>query len=121
MTSDRLRVLDELEPPDLWSEIEHRRPRNERLAMTSRRHRAITFAVAAAVGLASILVATSVLGPTGRNVGSLETSTWVDHDIRPLELMFRSPAEWHIQGFDEPSLAGSLISNVQYTFRHPDL
>jgi hypothetical protein len=121
MTSERLRVLDDLEPPDLWNEIEGRRPRTERLALTPRRHRAITLAVAAAVGLASILIATSVIGPNGRNVGSLETSTWVAHDIRPLELMFRSPVGWHVQGFDEPHLAGSLISNVEYTFRHRDL
>jgi hypothetical protein len=123
MTTDLLRVLDELETPDLWSEIEGRRSSGGRaVAFVPRRRRAITFAVAAAVGIASIFVATSVIGPSGRDLGSLDTSTWKSNVIRPLRLAFRTPDEWYVQHFDEPrGLIGSLIANVRHRFRHPDL
>jgi hypothetical protein len=125
MTSDRLRVLDDLQPPDLWREIERRQPRSEPVAVMPRRHRAITLAFAAALGIASILVATSVIGPTV-DLGSLNTSTWRTRDVKPLRMTFSYPPQWHVQPFDEvigghAGFTGVIASNVSHTFRHPDL
>jgi hypothetical protein len=127
MTTDLLRVLDELETPDLWSEIEGRRSSGGRaVAFVPGRRRAITFAVAAAVGIASIFVATSVIGPTPPDLGSLDTSTWRTRHVEPLRMTFRYPPQWHVQPFDEvigghAGFTGALVSNISHRFQHPNL
>jgi hypothetical protein len=122
----KLRVLDQLDAPSMWSEIEVRQPTvGQPWEPPSRRRRLGTVAIAFAIGVASVLVAVKALGPPGRPTASLDVSTWSSQEIPALDLVFDHPPEWHVQSFDElvghAGMIGSVISNVDHRFRHPDL
>jgi hypothetical protein len=121
----RLEILDELSAPSLWPEIEARRPRpNVPSVPTPRRHVG-TIAVALVIALAGTLFAVIALGPTGRPFASLDPTTWSTHQIGAMHLAFNSPGEWYVQPVEElvghAGMVGSVVSNVDHRFRHPDL
>jgi hypothetical protein len=125
MTNERLRVLDELEAPDLWGEIEDRRPASAQVASGMSGRRSLTVLIAAAVGLTAILIANSALGPTERRIGPLDTSAWRTSEVPTLHLKFRHPDSWFVQVVDETighiGFQGAAVSNIRHRFRHPDL
>jgi hypothetical protein len=122
----RLRILDELDAPMLWTEIEARQRRAATVLArpTPWRHRAPTIVVAVAVAVAGTLFAVRALAPTGR-VASLDTSTWSTREIVEMRLAFSYPSEWHLQPVDErlgrAEMIGSVVSNIDHRFLHPDL
>ena len=122
----KLRILDELEAPSQWSEIEVRLPRPSPLPEPASTHRRLgTVAIALVIGLAGIVVTVTALGPADRPAASLDTSTWSSHEIDTLRLTFDHPPRWRVQPFDEflgtAGFFGSVVSNVDHRFRHPDL
>jgi hypothetical protein len=122
----KLRILDDLDAPSMWSDIEVRQPTAGRAwEPASWRRRLGTATVAIAIGLAGVLVAVKALDPAARSAASLDTRTWSSHDIPALHLAFDHPPEWRVQPFDElvghAGFVGSVVSNVDQRFRHPDL
>lgn len=122
----KLRILDGLDAPSLWSDIEARQARPDpSLDPSLWRRRLGTVALAIAVGLAGVLVAVKALGPAAHPTASLDTRTWSSHDVPTLHLRFNHPPQWHVQPFDElvgrAGMIGSVVSNVDHRFRHPDL
>jgi len=122
----KLRILDELEAPSLWADIEGPEPRPNPVSDPTMWPRRLgTAAVAIAVGIAGVLVAVNALGPPGHQSASLDTHTWSSHDIPGLHLVVDHPPEWRVQPFDElvghAGFVGSVISNIDDHFRHPDL
>src|SRR5215211_2268741 len=119
---EALAVLDDAAAPDQWAEIERRPPRFELRIEPSRGRRISAVVVALAVAVGGTIFAVSTLTPGDPDI---ETSTWTAQGVPRLRLAFRHPPDWYLQPFDEQvghvDFAGTVVSNVAHTFRHPEL
>jgi Tol biopolymer transport system component len=120
----RLRILDDAPVPEQWDEIRRRPAGPEVQARSGTARRATAALVGLVVALAGTVFAVDRLMP-GPEASTLDMTAWAPARVEALELAFRYPPAWHVQPFDElvghAGFAGAVVSNVDHTFRHPDL
>jgi hypothetical protein len=123
---ERLRALDHVQAPEQWAEIEGRRPGMPVSLSRGIGGRFAAAAVALVVAAAGTFLAIDRLSPDpGGSIGVVDTSAWERLALPSLGLSLRYPPEWYVQPVAEPvghiTVQGAVISNVDHTFRHPDL
>jgi hypothetical protein len=121
--NERLRGIDRLTPPDLWTTAQGRAEARSETPKVSLGRRFAIIAASLAIGMAAVVV---VVFAFRTSPGTTPTTAgWQRGEIEPLGATFQYPSSWHLQPFEEQvghaGFTGVVVSNVEGDLHHPDL
>lgn len=116
--------IDQTPAPDLWRDIQGRRP-GPPPPEPAHRGRLAAGLVAAVVSIAAIGFLVYAFSSSSENTAVTNQDQRVDGEIPALSATYRYPPTWHIQPFEEQvghaGFTGAVVSNVEGELHHPDL